>query len=100
MDQVFKALKDGTRRQILQLLRKGDLTAGEIAAEFAISRPSISRHLDVLKRADLIRVERKGQFLHYRLNTTVVEELLRWVIDLNPAHEDTNLYVRLGCEHL
>lgn len=87
MDQVFKALRDGTRRQILQLLREGNLTAGEIADEFAISRPSISHHLDILKRADLISVERKGQFLHYRLNTTVVEELLRWVIDLNPSTE-------------
>lgn len=91
MDQVFKALKDGTRRQILQLLREGDLTAGQIADEFSISRPSISHHLDILKRADLISVERKGQFLHYRLNTTVVEELLRWVIDLNANAENTNV---------
>lgn len=90
MDQVFKALKDGTRRQILQLLREGDLTAGEIAEEFSISRPSISHHLDILKRADLVSVERKGQFLHYRLNTTVVEDLLRWVIDLNPTLEKSN----------
>ena len=91
MDEVFKALRDGTRRQILHLLREGDLTAGQIADEFSISRPSISHHLDILKRADLISVERKGQFLHYRLNTTVVEDLLRWVIDLSPATEDTNL---------
>ena len=90
MDEVFKALKDGTRRQILQLLRSGDLTAGAIADQFNISRPSISHHLDILKRADLISVERKGQFLHYRLNTTVVEELLRWVIDLSPDTEDVN----------
>ncbi len=90
MDEVFKALKDGTRRQILQLLRSGDLTAGAIADQFNISRPSISHHLDILKRADLISVERKGQFLHYRLNTTVVEELLRWVIDLSPDTEDAN----------
>lgn len=82
MDQVFKALKDATRRQILQLLREGDLTAGEIADQFDMSKPSISHHLDLLKRADLVSVERRGQFLHYRLNTTVVEDLLRWVIDL------------------
>lgn len=82
MDQVFKALKDATRRSILQLLRDGDLTAGEIADQFDMSKPSISHHLDLLKRADLVSVERKGQFLHYRLNTTVVEDLLRWVIDL------------------
>lgn len=82
MDDVFKALKDPTRRQILQLLKKGDLTAGEIAQAFDISKPSISHHLDLLKRADLITVERKGQFLHHSLNTTVVEDLLAWVIDL------------------
>ena len=82
MDMVFRALKDPTRRHILQLLRSGDLTAGAIADHFAISKPSISHHLDLLKRADLVVAERRGQFLHYRLNTTVVEELLAWVIDL------------------
>ena len=82
MDEIFKALKDPTRRQILQLLRQGDLTAGTIAEAFDISKPSISHHLDLLRRADLITQERRGQFLHYRLNTTVVEDLLRWVIDL------------------
>jgi DNA-binding transcriptional ArsR family regulator len=85
MDQIFKALKDSTRRHILQLLRDGDLTAGEIAEKFDISKPSISHHLDLLKRADLVRVERRGQFLHYSLNTTVVEDLLRWVIDLKES---------------
>ncbi len=88
MDDIFKALRDPTRRQILQLLRSGTLTAGEIAQEFAMSKPSISHHLDQLKRADLIAVERRGQFLYYTLNTTVVEDLLRWVIDLkNTDHE-------------
>ena len=82
MDEIFKALKDPTRRQILHLLRRGDLTAGTIAEAFDISKPSISHHLDLLRRADLITQERRGQFLHYRLNTTVVEDLLRWVIDL------------------
>lgn len=87
MDEVFKALKDPTRRRILQLLRGSDLTAGAIAAEFAMSKPSISHHLDLLKRADLVTVERRGQFLHYRLNTTVVEDLLRWVIELNSTDD-------------
>lgn len=82
MDEIFKALKDPTRRRILQILRSGELTAGDIAEEFDISKPSISHHLDLLKRADLVTVERRGQFLHYRLNTTVVEDLLSWVIDL------------------
>jgi DNA-binding transcriptional ArsR family regulator len=88
MDEIFKALRDPTRRKILQLLRDGSLTAGEIADEFDISKPSISHHLDLLKRADLITVVREGQFLRHHLNTTVVEDLLRWVIDLNsPDHE-------------
>ena len=88
MDEIFKALRDPTRRKILQLLRDGSLTAGEIADEFDISKPSISHHLDLLKRADLITGVREGQFLRHHLNTTVVEDLLRWVIDLNsPDHE-------------
>jgi DNA-binding transcriptional ArsR family regulator len=88
MDDIFKALRDPTRRQILQLLRSGTMTAGEIAQEFSMTKPSISHHLDLLKRADLVAVERKGQFIHYTLNTTVVEDLLRWVIDLkNTDHE-------------
>ena len=82
MDEIFKALKDPTRRRILQLLKQGDLTAGAIAEAFNISKPSISHHLDLLRRADLITQERRGQFLHYHLNTTVVEDLLHWVLDL------------------
>lgn len=89
MDEIFKALRDPTRRRILHLLREGELTAGRIAQEFAISKPSISHHLDQLRRADLVRAERRGQFLHYHLNTTVVEELLRWVMDLNPSDDET-----------
>ncbi|MFT5999632.1 MAG: ArsR family transcriptional regulator [Neolewinella sp.] len=88
MNDVFKALRDPTRRQILPLVRDGTLTAGEIAQEFTMTKPSISHHLDILKQADLIAVERQGQFLHYTLNTTVVEDLLRWVIDFkNTDHE-------------
>jgi DNA-binding transcriptional ArsR family regulator len=88
MNDVFKALRDPTRRQILHLVRDGTLTAGEIAQEFTMTKPSISHHLDILKQADLIAVERQGQFLHYTLNTTVVEDLLRWVIDFkNTDHE-------------
>ena len=82
MDELFKALKDPTRRKILQLLKQGDLTAGAIAEAFNISKPSISHHLDLLRRADLITQERRGQFLHYHLNMTVVEDLLHWVLDL------------------
>ena len=88
MNELFKALNDPTRRAILDLLRDRDLTAGEIADHFAISKPSISHHLDVLKRAELVRSEREGQFLRYALNSTVLEDLLAWVLTFkNPKDE-------------
>ena len=65
------------------------MTAGEIAQAFSISKPSISHHLDLLKRADLTTVERPGPFLHHKLNTTVVEDLLAWVIDLKDTPSTT-----------
>ncbi len=76
MNDAFKALADSTRREILSLLRQRDLTAGEIAAHFEISKPSISHHLNVLKQAQLVLVERSGQELIYSLNTTVLQEFL------------------------
>ena len=80
MNELFKALNDPTRRRILDLLRKQELTAGEIADQFAISKPSISHHLDVLKRAELVRAEREGQYLRYALNSTVMEDLIAWLL--------------------
>ncbi|MGI6648499.1 MAG: autorepressor SdpR family transcription factor [Bacillota bacterium] len=77
---VFKALSDGTRREILHMLQKGDLTAGEIANQFNLTKPSISHHLNVLKQADLVQDLRKGQNIHYSLNTTVFQEVLGWFI--------------------
>lgn len=82
MNNIFKALNDETRRGILELLRRQDMTAGEIADAFNISKPSISHHLDILKRADLISSEKKGQFIIYSLNTTIVEDIINWVINL------------------
>lgn len=82
MNTIFKALNDSTRRKILHMLREQDMTAGEIADAFQISKPSISHHLDLLKRADLVMCERKGQFLIYSLNTTVLEETANWLLDL------------------
>jgi len=79
---MFKALADPTRRSILDLLRKGDLTAGEIAANFNISKPSISHHLSILKQADLVSDERQGQNIIYSLNTTVFQEALAWLLEL------------------
>lgn len=78
MNILFKALNDPTRREILELLKKKDMTAGEIADQFNISKPSISHHLDLLKQAGLVDAEKHGQFISYSLNTTVVDELVKW----------------------
>ena len=82
MNSLFKALNDQTRRQIVELLKDKDLDAGEISDHFNISKPSISHHLDILKRADLITSEKKGQFIQYSLNTSILEDLLSWVLTL------------------
>lgn len=83
LNLAFKALNDKTRREILELLRKRDMTAGEIVERFDISGPSISHHLDLLKRAGLIESEKEGQFIKYSLNTTVLDEILKWLIQFN-----------------
>ncbi|HLK30210.1 MAG TPA: autorepressor SdpR family transcription factor [Puia sp.] len=80
MNSFFKALNDPTRREILELLRVKDMTAGEIADQFNISKPSISHHLDLLKQAKLVESVKEGQFIYYSLNTTVVDEILKWLI--------------------
>ena len=80
MNILFKALNDPTRRDILELLKEQDLSAGEIADHFNISKPSISHHLDLLKQAGLVDAEKNGQFIHYSLNTTVVDELIKWIL--------------------
>ncbi|MBS1781504.1 MAG: winged helix-turn-helix transcriptional regulator [Bacteroidetes bacterium] len=80
MYQLFKALNDPTRRAMLEALKKKDLTAGEIADLFDISKPSISYHLDILKQAGIVEAEKQGQFILYSLNTTVVDELLNWLL--------------------
>jgi len=82
MNAIFKALNDETRRKIIELLKQKDMNAGEIAEEFNISKPSISHHLDILKRADLITSEKKGQYIYYSLNTTIVEDLLNWILTI------------------
>jgi len=78
MNIIFKALNDPTRREILSLLQEKDMTAGEIAEQFDISFPSISHHLDLLKQAKLVMAQKEGQFVYYSLNTTVVDEILKW----------------------
>lgn len=82
LELLFKALNDETRRQILELLKKRDMQAGEISDCFDMSKPSISHHLELLKKADLITSEKKGQFVVYSLNTTILEDLLSWIMKL------------------
>lgn len=82
MNSLFKALNDPTRRQIVELLKKGDLNAGEIAERFNMSKPSISHHLELLRQADLVSSEKKGRFVVYTLNTTILEDLLNWILTL------------------
>ena len=79
-DGVFRALADPTRRAILELLAKRDMTAGEIADRFPIAFASVSRHLGILRDAGLVATEREGQFIRYRLNTTVYQELVRYLV--------------------
>lgn len=80
MNIFFKALNDPTRREILELLNKEDLTAGEIANHFSMTKPSISHHLDLLKQAGLVVCVREGQFQKYSINTTVFDEIVKWMI--------------------
>jgi DNA-binding transcriptional ArsR family regulator len=82
-DELFKALADANRRKILKLLQKNDsMTAGDIAEQFSISKPAVSDHLKVLRNAGLIYAEKKGQFIYYQLDTTVVQELTAILFDL------------------
>ncbi|MGF1533408.1 MAG: autorepressor SdpR family transcription factor [Bernardetiaceae bacterium] len=93
MKSIFKALDDPTRRHILDLLKDEDLTAGQIAAHFQMSKPSISYHLDLLRQADLVVSEKKGQYIYYSLHTSVLEEVIRWLIHLqeqNPSSTHGN----------
>jgi ArsR family transcriptional regulator, arsenate/arsenite/antimonite-responsive transcriptional repressor len=80
LTSFFKALNDPIRREILELLKKGDLTAGEIADQFHITKPSISHHLDILKQANLVTAVKEGQFIYYSINTTVIDEMLKWFL--------------------
>jgi ArsR family transcriptional regulator len=80
MNSVFKALNDATRREILELLQRQDLSAGEIVEHFNLSWPSISHHLDILKQAGLVTSKKEGQYVYYSLNTTVVDEILKWLL--------------------
>ena len=82
LQQTLKALADPTRREILNLLKSGTKSAGEICDHFDITAAAISRHLSVLKEADLIRDDRQGKFIYYELNTSVLEEIMLWITAL------------------
>ena len=82
MNLLFKALRDPTRRRILEMLKERDLTVGEISKAFDMSTPSISYHLDLLKHAELVSARKNGQFVTYSLETTVLDDSLGWILDL------------------
>jgi len=82
MQQTLKALSDPSRREILNLLKAGRMSAGDIAGHFSVSDAAISRHLSVLKEADLIRDTREGKFIFYDINTSVLEEVMLWLTAL------------------
>ena len=90
LQNTLRALADPTRREILNLLKKGRLSAGEIAECFPVTSASVSRHLSVLKDADLIRDTREGKFIFYELNATVLEEVMLWIADLKGEGDDEN----------
>jgi len=82
LQNTLKALSDPIRREILNMLKAGRLSAGEIVDHFPVTGASISRHLSVLKEADLIRDTREGKFIYYDLNASVLEEIMLWITDL------------------
>ncbi|ART75187.1 transcriptional regulator [Sutcliffiella horikoshii] len=87
---LFKALSDENRRKILDLLKEGDLTAGEIADHFEMSKAGISQHLSVLKNADLVYAVKRGQYVYYSLNATVFQEVLKWVVQFQSPSKGEN----------
>ena len=92
MQDTLQALADPTRREILNLLKQSRMSAGEISNHFSISGAAVSRHLSVLKEADLIRDEREGKYIYYELNATVLEEILLWISELKGEkdHDQTS----------
>ena len=82
LHDTLRALSDPTRREILNLLKHGTMSAGDLAAKFDMSAAAVSRHLTVLKEAELVRDKRDGKFIYYTLNASVLEEILLWVKDL------------------
>ncbi|MBR2965709.1 MAG: winged helix-turn-helix transcriptional regulator [Clostridia bacterium] len=88
LGETMRALSDPTRREILFLLRSGKMSAGDIAEHFKITGAAISRHLSVLKDADLVRDRRDGKFIYYELNASVLEEIMLWIANLKGEKND------------
>lgn len=88
LQNTLKALSDPVRREILNLLRKGRMSAGEITEHFAVTGAAVSRHLSVLKEADLVRDTREGKYIFYELNASVLEEILLWIHNLKGENDD------------
>ena len=88
IQNTLKALADPIRREILAMLKNGRMSAGDIADKFTVTDASISRHLSVLKDADLIRDSREGKFIFYSLNTSVLEDIMFWITNLKGDSED------------
>ena len=91
MQQTLRALADPSRREVLNMLKKGRMSAGEIAEHFPVSGAAVSRHLSVLKEADLITDQREGKFIYYNLNASVLEEIMLWIAELRggDGHAET-----------
>ena len=85
---TFKALSDPTRREILNLLKDGPMTAGEIVSHFSMTGATISHHLTILQQAGIIDGEKKGKYIYYSLNTTVMDDILRWILQLKGENSD------------
>lgn len=88
LQKTLKALADPIRREILNMLKKGSLSAGEISDKFSVTGASVSRHLSVLKDADLIRDTREGKFIFYEINTSVLEEAMLFIVDLKGDNDN------------
>lgn len=88
IQKTFKALSDGTRREILELLKKGVVSAGDISAHFHMTPATISHHLSVLKDAGLVSDEKRGKFIYYELNMSVIDEIIRWMAAFQGGNQD------------
>ena len=88
LQKTLKALSDPIRREILEMLKEGRMSAGDIVAKFQVTGASISRHLSVLKEADLIRDKREGKFIYYEINTSVLEDIMLFVTGLKGEKND------------